>query len=61
MYVDSVVVTFRRVIERFIAVWTLVRLFPGTVDQMESSRYSKDRTWVKDQSRSHVLESFVRL
>jgi hypothetical protein len=43
VYVDSVIVTFRGVIESFIAVWTFVRLFSGAMDQTGSSRYSKDR------------------
>jgi hypothetical protein len=29
--VDSVVVAFRGVVEGFVAVWALVRLFPGAV------------------------------
>jgi len=48
VYVDSVVVTFRGVVESFIAVWTFVGLFPGAVDKMENPRHLKGRAWVSE-------------
>lgn len=59
--VDPVVMTFRGIVESFIAVLAFVRLFPGTVGRSENSRYSKGRAQVKDQMRSHVLKGLVRL
>ena len=57
---DSVVVTFRGVIERFTAVWALMGLFSSAVDRIGNAA-QKSQFYVRDHIEPHILEGFVRL
>ena len=57
VYADSVVMSFRGVVESLAAVRASVGLFSGTMDEYDVQRSMCGR----DQMKLYVLESFVRL